>query len=69
MINPNEPAFPVNGLSVGMSIRAFISIQILAANIGDERVFGISFEERAKGAVECADALIAELNKQANTNI
>jgi hypothetical protein len=60
------PAFPVkelishNGGSRGMSLRAYIATAALQGMVVNPN---ITTEQLAQYSVECADALIAELNK------
>lgn len=78
MINPNEPAFPDPARSreqtykvypSGLTIREYMATKFMAAWIQSYSAGSISGEELAKYSVNSADALIAELDKQANTNI
>jgi hypothetical protein len=66
-IDPNEPAFPSYsdqcGPAHGMTIRTEIASRILAGFMASQ-IYRGSPEETACAAIECADALIAELNKE-----
>lgn len=61
------PAFPVADLSKtqfpGMSYRAYVAAAVLAASAANPGDNEMPDEKRAKWAVKCADALIAELQK------
>jgi hypothetical protein len=63
----NELAFPLNGISLGLSKREYFSALamqgIQASNFQNERQDGVPVEIVAAIAVKQADALIEELNK------
>lgn len=77
MIDPNEPAFP-GGISAtakatddapptqaGISIRAYLAAKAMQGILAGEGGNDIKTKLLASWSVECADALIAELNKEA----
>lgn len=63
-MNPNESAFPLPGVydreHTGLTVRAYISTKLAAGILSNENC---NYATVAQDAVQCADALIAELNK------
>lgn len=69
MIDPNEPAYPSHGtmgevVHTGMTIRAEIASRIMAGIASRESTGERAMNYIVSEAVELADALIAELNKE-----
>lgn len=62
----NQTAFPARTFpsNTGLSKREYIATQCLAGLLGDPDKIG-TYPEIAVQAVECADALLAELAKDA----
>lgn len=69
-IDPNEPAFAmpacqnVHSAVHGLTIRAYMATQIMAAFASRDDWGELKDREWAHDAVHAADALIAELNKE-----
>ncbi len=65
-MNPQEPAFPVDGTHImGLTKREFIAIQLMAgllSNVGNHTTEAV-FIYAAHKAVCFTDALMAELSK------
>jgi len=69
--NRNEPAQPaIPGSSrTGLTKREYIAAKVLAGVIAQSGIagyecYGITPENAAKASVRCADALLAELDKE-----
>jgi len=69
----NEPAFPESGgqfgFMHGLTKREYIAAKVLAGVIAQSGIagyecYGITPENAAKASVRCADALLAELDKE-----
>lgn len=62
-IDPNDPVFYANALHGGLTVRAYITTQLLSgmfANTNERPALGVE----VKWAVDAADKLIAELNRE-----
>ena len=68
MTEPNEPAYPVQDCSnqqyPGLSKRELFAKDFLAAEIAHGGLYGLVDEDKCK-AISLADALLAELAKEA----
>ncbi len=67
MSKGNEPAFPINtegGIFRGLTKREHVATQILAGSLGGLFISKDTKELSVRLAVEYADALLAELEKQ-----
>ena len=65
-IDPNEPAFPVNGPNgdhPGMTVRALIAVKAMEGLLAADTDFVFKACHVADMAVKHADALIARLNE------
>lgn len=61
MTNPNDQAFPCDGsVYTGMTKREYFAAQALPACISKS----FTSAQAVQSAIECADLLIAELNKE-----
>ena len=73
MTNPNEPAFPFeeyvtkgpNKHHLGISVREYFAALAMQAFLSREDMEDLCITEKMANVVIAADALIAELNKEA----
>lgn len=75
-MNPNHPAFPRQSEIVsggrtagiepasGITVRAWIATHCIAGMLSNTALHDAPAEKAAVWAAECADALIAELNRE-----
>jgi len=65
MIKSTDPVYArIDGTTnePGIDLRTWMATQFMAADLGDQRRWGIAYADRAKDSIEAADALIAALN-------
>lgn len=64
-INPDDPAFPLPSFGEpGLTIRAELAARAMQGLLASREGSSLDYEQVASEAVRCADALIAELNKE-----
>lgn len=63
-IDPNDPVFYANALHGALTVRAYIATQLLAGMFSGRAQDRSSIEVEINEAVQAADKLMAELNRE-----